>query len=719
MQDQQPSNQWLQLRPRLRTDLSFRPQRVGGRAVYIVEDPLRTKFFRLGRPEYLLASAFDGQTTVQQALAQSNQVSDEVELTAADAKAILNWAAGNELLELAPEHASSTPAKQPTRPTASPVKTWNPVCFRLPLGSLEPCIARCYPYLAWIYSSWMTMVGMTMIAFGLAAVVAGWDRLVVSQNQIFSPTGQLSLFVSWVVLKVIHELSHGLVCRRYGAPVGDAGLMFIVMLPIAYVDVTAAWRIRSRWQRIHIAAAGMQLELYVAAIAAIVWSSTAPGILNQLCANLVLMAGVTTLLFNANPLMRFDGYYILTDLLEMPNLAVTAQTWFRGWANRFFFALPAARVHWPEGRATFTRVYAVSAFIWRIMVCAGLLVAAAAMWHGAGIILACIAALGWFGQPCIKLFRLLHDQAGPVVPDRRHFAIVTGTIALIATTGLLWLPWPGARQVSGIVDYEPLTIIRPDVDGFVDRVLVRSGEVVAAGQELAVLRNNRLVRDLEVQRLEVEASHVRIRGLRRRRELAALAAEIEQLAALEIQLTELTAQVQGLTIRAPVTGCVVSRDIESRIGSYLNTGDALLSLGSEDQKRIAVSLPQKLVSALQAQSLVTVALDAEAAFSGQLDRLEPRATVSPIDKALCAPFGGQLLVRETPTDNSRADVEATYELLQPHFTGTILLDADRSQRLLSGQRAQVILAERRERLGPHLWGLLLDWLDRSSKNGDS
>ncbi|MGI9428570.1 MAG: HlyD family efflux transporter periplasmic adaptor subunit [Bythopirellula sp.] len=719
MQDPQQSEQWLQLRPRLRTDLSFRPQRIGGRSIYIVEDPLRTKFFRLGRPEYLLAAAFDGQTTLQEALAQANCESDEAELTGADAVAILNWATGNELLELAPERATAQPIEPAVRPTASQAKTWNPVCFRLPLGSLEPWIARCYPYLAWIYSSWMTLAGITLIVVGLAAVVAGWDRLVVAQDQIFSPTGQLSLLVCWVVLKVVHEFSHGLVCRRYGAPVGEAGLMFIVMLPIAYVDVTAAWRIRSRWQRIHIAAAGMQLELYVAAVAAIVWSCTAPGILNQLCANLVLMAGVTTLLFNANPLMRFDGYYILTDLMEMPNLAVTAQTWLRGWANRFFLALPAARIHWPEGRATFTRVYAVSAFIWRIMVCVGLLLAAAAMWHGAGLVLACFAALMWFGQPLIRLVRLLQNQSGPVIPNRRHFATVMAAIAMISTLGLSLLPWPGVRQVSGIVDYEPMTVLRADVDGFVDRVLVRSGEVVAAGQELAVLRNDQLVRDLEIQRLKVEASRLQIRALRGRRELAALAAETEQLVALETQLAELVTQVQGLTVRAPVAGCVVSRDVESRIGSFLNTGDVLLSLGSEDQKRIAVSLPQRFVSTLQAQSPVTVAVDAETTFNGQIDRLEPRASVSPIDKALCAPFGGQLLVRETPTENSAADVEATYELLQPHFTGTILLDADRSARLLSGQRAQVILAERRERLGPHLWDLLLDWLDRSSGNGAS
>jgi len=709
-----PATDFLELRPQLRIDLIFRPQRIAGRSVYIVEDPVRTQFYRLGRNEYLLAACFDGQITVREAICRANRSLPEEPLNEHDALCILNWATQCDLLESKTDIESAKPTGSPAADDSRPKRGQNPVCFRLPLGSPDPWMARCYPYLAWIYSRWATAVGLSLIAVGLAALFEGWDRMVASTDDIFSPAGQLSLLICWIVLKAIHELSHGLVCRRYGGTIREAGLVVILFLPIAYVDVTSSWRIRSRWQRIHIAAAGMQLELYVAGLAAILWSLSAPGIFNQICANLVLMAGVTTILFNANPLMRFDGYYLLTDLLEIPNLAVTGQSWLRGWARHFFLGLPTINSSWPNGRAGFIRSYAVAAFLWRIFVSLGLIIAAAAMWHGAGVVVAGVAVVAWIGVPLVRFIELACVRSGPVAPNWRRFATLFAAIAVISTTALACLPWPGARQATGIVDYDPPTDLRTEIDGFVEQVLVRSGQSVVTGQEIAHLRNQQLQRDFAILKIEVEAARVRIRGLRGRRELAQMEAEIQQLAALEKQRTELARQVESLVLRAPVAGRVVSRNVDEKIGLFLRQGDVLLSLGNEDRKQIEFSIPDNELPAFEAALHVPVAVSVETgeSYECQVERIQPRATIAPLDRCLCAPFGGELSVRQSSPPVSCQDQEASFELLKPHFTGNIRLDAQQSVRLKSGQRVQVLHRGHRDSLGAHLWELLTDWVLR-------
>lgn len=711
-----PNQDWRHTRPQLRRELIFRPQRIAGRSIYLIEDPTRTRFFRLGRREYQLAAAWDGRRSVAEVLQQVSDASAEPPITEEEAFSILQWAARNDLLETpctenrSPVAATVIPQQASPAPPAGSKQRLNPVMFRLPLGSPDRCLARLYPHLAWLYSKWATGLGLMIVVLGGAALLQNWQRLVDSTQQIFTPGGQASLLCCWIVLKIIHETSHGLVCHRYGGTVREAGLVFILFLPIAYVDVTSSWRLRSRWQRIHIAAAGMQFELYVAGLAALLWSVTDAGPLHQFCANLVVMAGITTLLFNANPLMRFDGYYILTDLLEMPNLAVTGQAWLQAWGRRFFLGLPAIDPNWSCGRPTLTKVYAAAAWCWRVFICVGLIAAAAAMWHGAGIVLSAMAAALWIGAPTIRLLKSLYRPTGPMAPNRRRFALVAVAAAMTSAGSLYWLPWPGAVRASAVVAYDPLTIVRTEGDGFVDQIFVQSGQYVVAGQVIAELTNDQLRRDLAVQQAKVDISRQRIRSLRGRRALAALEAEKQQLAALNEQLDELRRQVESLTVHAPSDGRIVSRDLESSLGVYLSQGEALLSIGSEEKKRIEFSIPDDQLATFQQyeQGELYVTLSDGESFSGQLDRIQPRASREPLDRALCAPFGGDLLVRDMPRAADAVDSATTLQYLKPHFTGRVVVNAEQSLRIKAGQRGHVALTGGRDSLATRIWGFLAD-----------
>ena len=203
-------------------------------------------------------------------------------------------------------------------------------------------LSKLSPHTNWLFSAPMTALGMLLITAGMIVAIVRWNELVDSSQLVFARNNWLLMGVAWLVLKVAHELAHALACKRQGGEVREAGLVFVLFAPAAYVNVTSAWRFPCKWQRVHVAAAGMYVELVLAALAVMAWNHVDSIVLRHLLFNIILMASFTTLVFNANPLMRFDGYYILSDLLEIPNSAPgTVRDLSSGWgADCFTAALP-------------------------------------------------------------------------------------------------------------------------------------------------------------------------------------------------------------------------------------------------------------------------------------------------------------------------------------------------------------------------------------------
>jgi len=306
----------------LRGDLIFTPQAAGGEAYYMVEDPLNSRFFRLGRAEYTLASLLDGRTSIHEALAHLSTVFPHHHLTEHDAAGLCRWLVEMDLAQTAESSQAHRLARTADKAERRRwLARFNPLAFRLPLfGCPDRALAALASWLGWLYSPAAFAGWLALVAIGAYRIFSAGDRFAASSQGIFAPDNWVWLVACWGALKGVHELSHGLACKRYGGAVREMGVLFMLFAPLAYVDVTSSWRFRARWQRIVVAAAGMYVELAIAAIAAIVWSETDSGWLNNLCYNAVVMAGFTTLVFNANPLMKFDGYYILSDALSLPNL---------------------------------------------------------------------------------------------------------------------------------------------------------------------------------------------------------------------------------------------------------------------------------------------------------------------------------------------------------------------------------------------------------------
>jgi putative peptide zinc metalloprotease protein len=710
-------------RLQLRADLHFTPQFGGGDQVYLIEDRLNGKYYRIGYPEYVFISLLDGKTTIAEAMTQSARTLPGNALSEHEAMIIGEWLLANDLAHTSASSQAARPAESVEQLQAARVwQRWNPLMIRIPFGSPDRILEYAAPWLRWLYSlPAVLMLFLAVLAAGYV-IISQTGRFADSAEGLFSPQRWLWLALCWLVLKILHETSHAMVCRLFGGTVRDTGILLILFTPVAYVDVTSSWRFRSKWHRIYTAAAGIYIELWVACLAAVAWGITALGPLNDVCYNLFFMAGVTTLIFNANFLMRFDGYYIFSDLVGMPNLSGLCQKYWSGWARRYLMGLPATAPVLPPSKMLLVRAYGLAAMAWRIAVCLTILVTAAAWFGDFGLLLVPLAMVAWWGRPLYGFLRLLVSGEKHAQPRRlRFYSIATATL-VVMTLLLIFLPWPFPAEFPAIVEFTDRCVVRADSDGWVRQLFVKPGQKVLAGEVLLRMENAPLEKELADLKLEIEQSLTKSRMLEKKRELAAFQAELKNVEALQNRLRQKSEEVDKLIVRAPIAGEVIARELDSLRNTYLSAGQEICILGDEERKEIRASVNQNDLETANASlnQTVRILVFGSGRYSGTLSKISPRADKEPLHPALCAPEGGPLTVKSKSDRQKNArNSNAEYELLEPCFTATVKIRAEAMQNLYTGQRAAVAVPIHAQSFAEHLYFLASQWLRRTWQNSES
>jgi putative peptide zinc metalloprotease protein len=698
----------------LRPDVVFTPRSMGGEGCYIVEDAVNSKYYSIGIPEYTFISCLDGKTSVAKALSLTARALPQDALTEEDAAAICRWLVESELAftaESGDAHRLAQAAQDKSRPKWA---QWNPLFMKIPLWFPDRFFSRCSPPANWLFSKPMAVLTLFGVLLATYQVLAHWNQFLIASQGIFSPSRWIWLGLCWLFLKIVHEFSHGAVCKRYGGNVHEAGVILILFAPLAYVDVTSSWRFKSKWQRIYTAAAGMYIELMIASIATLMWVRTEPGFINDICFNVVIMASVTTLAFNANPLMRFDAYYILSDLVDIPNLYTDGQTFLRYLGRRYLLGIPTELSTGSWSRDAFIRLYGVAAFLWRMSITFFLIVAAATMFEGAGIILALLATVCWLAVPAVKFATYMIRGDAWEKPSRVRFTC----LVLPAVLGAMYLanrvPWPGVTRAAAIVEYSPLAVVRAGSPGFIREIHVQSGQFVEQSQIIASLENHDLWLELHDLELAIEQSVLESRALKQKEEMAAYQAEQKTLLSLRKKLAEKRTEAEQLTVRAPISGRVVLRNPAFLLGTYASLGTEIVSIGDEARKELRVAIDQQDVDAFlnYVGKSISIRLPGGVRLACPLTRVPPRASVDPPHVSLCAPYGGRLEVRAREAGQSD-DPTDQFELTSPGFTGIVRLPPTDSARLRVGQRGVVWLARGQETMGGYLLGFLRDQIPES------
>jgi len=700
----------------LRSELSFSLRKSDDVPFMMVEDEVNSQFFRLGINEYKMAKLFDGQRTLRQVMKDATELLGADKVDGAEVSRLAGWLVQSGLAKVSDGSLSSAAAPKTTGQKllnplnqAAKLGQWNPLFLKISLPNPQRILKYVAPLFTHFFSRYFFLVWCSVCVYGAYNVVMQWDRFWSSLQDVFARENWLYLMVVWIVLKIVHETGHAIACMRYGGTVTRCGLMFIVFSPIAWVDVTSAWSFRSRWRRIIVSAAGMYVEFFIAAVAAIIWARTDNAMVASICRNVVLSASLTTLLFNLNFLMRFDGYYILTDLLDIQNLYQSGQQYTQYARRRYLLGLQTPLPKFTGMKLSLVRLYGIGAMLWRVTFCVGILFVAAQLFRGAGIVLAVFSGVIWFGIPFARFLVTLFVGNGRERPDLARFGLVS-LVGLVLLGVFLVLPWPGQTVAHGVVQYSPLRPIRVNSPGFVSTIKARIGQQVKAGDLLLTLDNQEVVNELADLELQIQIQEIAARISHRNNEMAEYEAIKKRLDSLQEQQVRVAGKVATLEVRAPIDGTVIAPNLESLEGKYVESGTDLLSVGSTGEKEVRLSIEQGDIEAFRDQSNSDVRLSIRGhrlrKDAARLERVNPRATRRVLHGGLAATSGGPLAVQQS----SEGEMEDLV-LVEPHFEGVVKIPQALSAELRSGEICKVSLGRGHQRVYEKLYAIAKSYFD--------
>lgn len=595
------------MHPRLRATVQSDRQHYRGRVWQVLRDPITNKFYRLDESNYRLVGQLDGKRSVDAVWKLVCQQLGHDAPTQGEVIQLLGQLYTNNLIEGdMPADAAGMFERYKKRKQREVRGYLASILFaRIPLFDPDRILERVTPLLGWLFGP--VGIGLWLILTGYALFeLAGSGRadLMIAQafgdpvsgsEGVLSPSNLWLLYAAMFGIKLLHELGHGVACKRYGqrrhsgGEVHTVGVMLIAFIPIPYVDASSSWALRSKWQRAFIAAAGMYVELAVAAVAVLVWVQTdTASTLHQLAFNIIFIASVTTLLFNANPLIRFDGYYILSDLIEMPNLAQRSKDYLYFLAKKFAYKVrrPHNPSHGPP-EVPVLILYGVLSFFYRIFITVTIVWFVADKMFFIGAAMAIAAIVGFVVVPVVKLIKYLATNPELSRTRTRSIAWSAGTLAaLVVLFGMVPIPeWKTAPGTIEAIDERELFV---QTEGELV-YLVTTGTQIADPNTVIARGANA---ELTTERRELGARLDELRSQYNQRlsegQLATAQAIDDQRAALKARLQDLNRREQNLTVYAPIAGRWSSPQLDGYAGIYARPGDSLGKLVSEDQIKVVV-----------------------------------------------------------------------------------------------------------------------------------
>ncbi len=596
------SESWHRLAGRrlaLRSGVRSHRQHFRGERWHVLFDPFSNQFFRVrGGAWDFLARLGDGRTVQEcwdEALAQSPaEVPGQEEVI----QLLAQLYQANLLTSDLPPDAAQLLARHRKRRQREVRTRWLSLLFvKIPLVNPDAFLVRTLPLVRWLFGWTGIVLWLIVVGWGLKTGAENWQALWQQGQSVLAPSNLAWLYIAMVGLKLLHEFGHAYACRHFGGQVATMGVMLLVFSPLPFVDATAAWGFRERWRRVLVGTAGMIVEVFVAAVAVVVWAATGSGIVNAVAYNMIFIASVSTLLANANPLLRFDGYYILCDLIDLPNLNQRARRLWRHWTERYAFGWRKS-VDPSESRreAAWLGVYGAASFVYRIVLFAGILWFVAGQWLLLGALMAVVGVVTMVLAPAGKLINYLASSPRIERVRRRAVSVTLGSLAAVVVL-LGVVPAPDSFTAPGVVQAEQYGVVYAGADGTFAELAMPAGSEVQAGDVLIRLSNTELAAEVKAAMAEVDEvlAHERSALGNPGEGVAAIR---ERLQAVRRRLSELRRLEADLEIRAPVGGAWVTPEHGEFAGRWIARGTAVGEVVDGSAYRFAAVVRQEEASNL-------------------------------------------------------------------------------------------------------------------------
>ncbi|NVK42526.1 MAG: biotin/lipoyl-binding protein [Oceanospirillaceae bacterium] len=580
--------------PKLRRHARVYRQRFRGRLTYVLQDRTSGRHHLCSPPAYYMMSLMDGSRTVADiwdmgCAAFPDEVIDKSDVTKLLAMLhssdVLHGSVPADILELTDRGLRLSRRNRVMR-------FLNPLALRIPLLDPDDFLTATMPWLRFLFTRWAALAYLLVVGYALVLAGAHWkeltgnitDRVMVAENL-------LIMLCVFPLVKAIHELGHGFAVKHWGGEVHEIGIMFLVFIPVPYVDASASAAFPNKWQRAFVGAAGILVELMLAALALVVWLTVEEGLLRACAYNVMLIGGISTLFFNGNPLLRYDGYYVLQDILEIPNLGSRC--------NRFIAYLVKCRLlgipdlpspaH-STGEARWMLFYGIASFVYRITIVAAIVLFVASKYFVIGVMLAIWASILMLGVPIFKQIHFLLWGAALRGRRPRALSVVGGGLALVALL-FMTVPLPYNTVAEGIVWTPGEGAINSATQGVVEQVYVSRGEKVDRGDVLLRLSDPYLEREVAVHRARVRELELRRDEQSVQDRVGARVVE-EQLEQARADLNRAREDLRNLQISASASGDLALPRAADLPGKYVQRGEVLGYVAEFDTPVVRVAVGQ-------------------------------------------------------------------------------------------------------------------------------
>ncbi len=635
----------------LRSSVRAHRQSFRGQDWVVLRDSLSSDFFRVTAEAYAFLSRLSPHRTIDEVWVEWLEAEPELALTQEEVVQLLGQLHLSNLLQFDRGAASGSLFERYRERRGREIKAllMGFLAIKIPLIDPDRFLDRMLPLIRWLMGPFGWLLYGALIVLGLKALVDESGRLFDQSAGLLAPANLGLLYVGLVVAKLVHEFGHAAACKRFGGEVHKMGVMLLLFAPLPYVDATASWGFRSRFHRLLVGASGVLAEFAVAAVAALIWANTAPGVINALAYNVIFVASVSTLLFNLNPLMRFDGYHMLVDWLEVPNLFQRSRDQLKYLGERFVLgvktAQPAART---RKEAWLLPTYGIVSLVYWLMLMSTIIFFIAEQYLEVGIALAWIVFFTALGLPVLKFIQ--HLVSSPRLQHQRLRAI-TSTVLLsgAAATLVAGVPLPERVRVKGVLQASEFRELYSDSGGTLVQLLAQPGSWVQAGQPLARLENLEI--DYEIRAARRQREQIKAQ------ELQAVASAVgnlqpllRQRQAIEERIEQLLSQQRALVLIAPIEGIWSAGELESSRGQWIARGASLGTLVDDRAWRFVAVLPQVGTHLFEAG-----VVRSEIRIRGQqeLNLLSTRTEVMPFEQgqlpsvALGMAGGGEIAVQSS------------------------------------------------------------------------
>jgi putative peptide zinc metalloprotease protein len=590
---------------RFRQDLKIIRQVQRGDVSFIVKDPVALKYYRFGQLEVSLFGYLDG-TRNHAEIAQLLTAQTGLSLGGSMVASFVEELKKKELIERSEKEKSLLLLERLRKQRKLKAETGSDgrdtLYMRFPFFDPDDLYNKLIKHIWFLWSREFFIFCLILFSLAATIIISNWATVGAGLANLYSfeNKGLKDLLMFIVVLFtviVFHENGHGLTCKRYGGEVHELGFMLIYFMPAFYANVTDTWTFQSKGAKLAVTFAGAFVELIICSIATFVWYFSTPGYFtHDLAFTFMMVAGLSSILINMNPLIRLDGYFALVDYLEIPKLGDDASRYLGLLVRKYIFRVPVELPEYDRRLKIILVTYGVLSFLYKVFI---LTVTLLFFNRHIGRL---FPEMGVFIFPLLayrllrKKLRAIWKTIKNVYLDKKEllmkpkWLVATSLTLALALALFLFVPLPWSHQATFVVEPSEQVPVRAEAEGFIGKVLVREGDLVRRGNLLAVLRDIDLEHRRNALKSRISVVDRNMWTLRAKGDTAKAIESQQQSARLSEELRRTETQLASLSITSPIDGVVITPKVEDRMGVMLKKGAELCRIAGTGRQRARLAV---------------------------------------------------------------------------------------------------------------------------------